>query len=449
MSAIVVNAELGGRRRPALPVWDRLRLSDRMRRLLLEGDTEGRYGGHTDSDAGYRLTMALAVGCSQPGRAWSPADFHHALIYTPTAGGAWARRLRERKGTLYAEAKLTAMLDKAADRVAAAPVIRGRDDAVEALGGIRRAVEARTWPARGGADTDQKNLAARLGLCERAGGVEHVVSVRQLAELMGCAKATAEASDRRLKKAGWLVLLSSGSGKDHGSRWELRLSEDEVETGARPGQLPATGTRGAGTVLPAHPDGPDGSRTDTASLAALMGHDAFHRYAHGTSGARLLTCLDPLDGDDVAQLSRATGLHRTTVVRRMDGLVEDRLAVELDGRYYLAPALSAPGRLHADGPVLSETAERRGTAGLGERRRARHLRDRHNYRRWLAERVEQRRSRRPALELVPEGILDPDTGELLDEAWSGWDVRDRAHPVWRGHDRPVAESRGAAVGACA
>ncbi|MFJ1662293.1 hypothetical protein [Streptomyces anthocyanicus] len=440
------RAGAGGRSRPVLPVGERLRLSDRMRRLLLEGDTECRYGGQTDSDAGYRLTMALAVGCSQPGRAWSPADFHHALIYTPSAGGVWARRLRERKGTLYAEAKLTAMLEKAAERVAASPVIRGRDDAVEALGGIRRAVDERTWPARRGADTDQKNLAARLRLCERAGGVEHVVSVRQLAELMNCAKATAEASDKRLRKDGWLVLLASGSGKDHGSRWVLRVPpEGEEASGAQPGQLPATGSRGAGTVPPAHTGT---SRTDTEALAALMGHDAFHRYAHGTSGARLLTCLDPVDGLDVAQLSRATGLHRTTVVRRMRGLVEDQLAVELDGKYLLAPALSVPGRLHADGQVFSQAAEHHGTAGLGDRRRARHRRDRHNYRRWLAERAEQRHRRRPVLELVPEGVLDPDTGELLDDAWAGWDVRDRARPVWRGLALP-GEERGAAAGACA
>ncbi|MFI1189254.1 hypothetical protein [Streptomyces californicus] len=441
-----MSAERAGANGWSRSVWERLRLSDRMRRLLLEGDIEGRYGGQTDSDAGYRMTMALAVGCSQPGRAWSPADFHHALIYTPSAGGVWARRLRERKGTLYAEAKLTAMLEKAAQLVAASPVIRGRGDAVEALGCIRRVVEGRTWPARRGADTDQKNLAARLRLCERAGGVEHVVSVRQLAELMNCAKATAEASDRRLKKDGWLVLVASGSGKDHGSRWVLRVPPEEGESsGAQPGQLPATGLRGAGTVPPAH-SGP--VRTDTEALAALMGHDAFHRYAHGTSGARLLTCLDPVEGLDVGQLSRATGLHRTTVVRRMRGLVEDQLVVELDGKYLLAPAFSVPGRLHVDGQVLSRVAEHHGTAGRGERRRARHRRDRRNYRRWLAERADQRLRRRPVLELVPEGVVDPDTGELLDDAWAGWDVRDRARPVWRGWSPPGA-GHGAAAGACA
>jgi hypothetical protein len=433
VSTYVANAPGAGHKRPAVPVWERLRLrlSDRMRLLLLEGDTEGRYGGHNDADAGYRMTMALAVGCSQPGRAWSPADFHHALLYTPTAGGAWARRLRERKGTLYAEAKLTAMLEKAAGLVAASPVIRGRDDALEALAVIRGAVEALIWPARGGADTDQKNLAARLGLCEQASGLEHMASKRQMAELMGCAKATAEASDKRLMADGWLVLIASGSGKEHGSRWELRIP-DHVRTVlespcAQPGQSPTAGERGARTVLPVHDDA---ARTDTVALGELMGHDAFHRYGHGTSGGRLLTCLDLVDGLSALQLSRATGLHRTTVDRRMTQLVNDHLAVKLEGLYYLAPSLGVPGRLHADEEVLAEAAERRGSTGLGRRRRARHRRERDNYRRWLAERAEQRRRPRPVPELVPEGVVDPDTGELLDEAWQGWDVRDRTRPVW-------------------
>lgn len=46
--------------RCAVPVWERRGLSDRMRRLLSEGDVTGRYGGRDESNAGYRLTMALA-----------------------------------------------------------------------------------------------------------------------------------------------------------------------------------------------------------------------------------------------------------------------------------------------------------------------------------------------------------------------------------------------------
>ncbi|MFE6272215.1 hypothetical protein ACFVQ9_25880 [Streptomyces goshikiensis] len=424
-----VRASRSGR---AVAVWERRGLSARMRRLLLEGDAEGRYAGHNESDAGFRMTMALAVGCSQPGRAWSPADFFDALIYTPTPGGVWARRLRERKGSSYAEAKLTAMLEKAQELVAGAPRIRCRDDALEAVGVVRRRVESVCWRARGGGDTDCKNLVARLEVCEREGGLDHTVSVRRLAELMGCAKATAEASNARLMKAGWLVVRASGSGKEHGTRWLLKvpdhLGDGQRSEGARLGQWPASGGRGEDTVPDVHTCG--SMRTDSRDLAAVMGHDAFHRFGHGTSGARLLACLDPVDGMSSVELRAATGLHRTTVARRMNALVADGLAVELDGLYYLATALAVPGRLHPDPEVLAHSAEQRGTGGLAARRRERHARDRTNYRRWLKEHTGQRQQARPRLALVPEGVVDPATGELLDPRWAGWNVTDRHRPVW-------------------
>ncbi|WP_446046108.1 hypothetical protein [Streptomyces olivaceus] len=218
---------------PPTPVWERRPLSGRSRRLLLEGDVEGRYAGRDDADAGYRITMALALACSQPGREWTPADFHQALIYAPTRGGWWARGLRERKGTLYAEGKLTAMLDKAREFAARNGTITGRGDALVQITEVRHAVEHLTWKARGGGAVDQKNLAARLTLCERAGGLEHTTALRPHAERMGCAKSTAEASDRRLVEDGWLELLEAGTGKNHGSRWRLKIPEPVRELLAR------------------------------------------------------------------------------------------------------------------------------------------------------------------------------------------------------------------------
>ncbi len=102
-------------RRPSLTEWVQglPGLSGRARQLLLEGDTEGRYAGRTAADSGYRLTMALAVAVSQPGREWTLAPWWEALVLRPTAGGAWARSLRSRKGERYAEGKLAGMLDKA------------------------------------------------------------------------------------------------------------------------------------------------------------------------------------------------------------------------------------------------------------------------------------------------------------------------------------------------
>lgn len=76
-------------------------LSSRARRLLLDGDVHGRYGGRTEAEAGYRMTMALAVAVSQPGREWTFARWWEILVLRPTAGGAWARTLRTRKGERF------------------------------------------------------------------------------------------------------------------------------------------------------------------------------------------------------------------------------------------------------------------------------------------------------------------------------------------------------------
>ncbi|MFD8413992.1 MarR family transcriptional regulator [Streptomyces sp. NPDC059650] len=414
-------------------------LSGRARQLLLEGDTDGRYAGRTPADSGYRLTMALAVAVSQPGREWTLAQWWEALVLRPTAGGAWARSLRSRKGERYAEGKLASMLDKARAFVGTSGTIMCRADAMVAIARLRAAVEAVVWPGpRGG--TDLKNLTARLLLAEQAGGLEHEVSVRQLAELMGCARSTVEASNARLRAARWLLLVAAGTG-EHSSTWSLRIppaESKEQESCARPGHRPAFGERGAEGV----PDMHTGVEVSTRALGAVMSTDACHHYAHGTSGARILAALDPFDGADVAHLAAATGLHRTTVRRRVDKLVEDGLAEEADGLVYLPRHLASDDALCPDPDQLEHVALTRGTAGLGERRRKRHGDQRRFYRQWLTERTqrafERRQSSRPRLRLVPEGIVDESTGELRDTSWRGWIIDDPYRPTWPDNGSPQA-----------
>lgn len=201
-------------RRPSLTGWvERLPgLSGRARRLLLEGDTERRYAGRTAADSGYQLTMAVAVAVSQPGREWSLAQWWEALVLRPTAGGAWARSLRSCKGERYAEGKLAGMLDKARTFVGTSGTIVCRADAMVGIARLRAAVEAVVWPEPGGG-TDLKNLTARLQLAEQASGLEHEISARQLAELMGCARSTVEASNARLRAAQWLLLIAASTAR--------------------------------------------------------------------------------------------------------------------------------------------------------------------------------------------------------------------------------------------
>ncbi|MGW7594938.1 winged helix-turn-helix transcriptional regulator [Streptomyces rubiginosohelvolus] len=171
------------------------------------------------------------------------------------------------------------------------------------------------------------------------------------------------------------------------------------------------------------------AHTDTRNLARLVSLDAFHHYGHGANGARLLTLLEEEEGKSRAELQTATGLDRTTVSRRLSALVADGLVAEVEGLFYLVSALAGPAGVMPDQQVLQETAKVRGTAGAGARRRARHVRERLNYRRWRAE----RRSRHVdvVLRLVPAGVVDVVTGEIIDPAWEGWDVSDPYRPVPR------------------
>ncbi|PRH80580.1 hypothetical protein C6N75_03495 [Streptomyces solincola] len=398
-------------------------LSAASARLLLEGDVDGRYPGRNEAEEGYRLTMALAAGASQPGREWMPADFYRALLYSPTPGGEWARRLMRRKGPEFAEGKLAWMLTKARTWVRQEEPITCRHSAWEAVERVRRAVERAVWLSRKGGETDLKNLSVRLELCERGGGLDHELSARQQAERMGCAVRTAVLSNRRLTKAGWLVLEKSGAKSEQGSKWRLVIPDRGESGGAGATHPPAAGSAGGAgpRVSPVH--------TDTRALVRLAGHDAFHRYGHGTNGARLLTLLEEEEGKSKKDLQAATGLHRTTVGRRLSALVEDGLVQEVEGLFYLVSALAGPAGVMPDQEVLQEAAEARGTAGAGARRRARHVRERLNYRRWRAE----QRTRRvdQVLRLVPVGAVDVETGEIIDPAWAGWDVSDPYHPVPR------------------
>ncbi|MFI9081464.1 winged helix-turn-helix domain-containing protein [Streptomyces sioyaensis] len=390
------------------------RLSSRAARLLTNGDTDNRYTGRNDSDTGYRTTMALAVACSQPGRAWTPADLYEVLVHRPTPAGAWARSLRSRKGTDYTTAKLADMLARARDFVGRKPTIEYRTDAMLELARLRDVVESHPWRGRTGG-TDQKNLTARLRLAELAGGFDHTVSVRHLAELMGCAKSTAVSSNQRLIALGYLKLLQAGKNTE-ASMWQLSLPTDSDSTQdshASPAHPPAARQRGAVSV------------PETRRLAMLMAHDAFHAWAHGTSGARILCSLDATDGASVRQLALATGLHPSTVRRRLIALTKDGLALEADGLYYL----SAPTQGGEQGQLLV-VAELRGTAGYGVKRRQRHLRERAQYAAWRAHRAQRRVGDRPRLRLVPEGIIDAATGEFTDDRWEGWDISDPTRPTW-------------------
>lgn len=124
-------------------------------------------------------------------------------------------------------------------------------------------------------------------------GAKHSSSVRHLPELMGSARSTVEESNRRLQEQGYLRLIRPGSG-ELGSTWILRLPDSSKD------------------AFPGHPLPPlpaVGGCPENALLSQVMADDAFHHFAHGPTGARVLGTLDSVEGLSAREIAGRLGLH--------------------------------------------------------------------------------------------------------------------------------------------
>ncbi|MFJ5817266.1 winged helix-turn-helix domain-containing protein [Streptomyces sp. NPDC093108] len=230
---------------------------------------------------------------------------------------------------------------------------------------------------------------------------------------MGSADSTAQLSNKRLQKRGLLRQLDRGS-ESESATWVL----------TRPTPPPGDVASEVGTHT-APPARQMGRVPDSRVLSAIMAHDAFHYFAHGVSGARLLASLEATEGASVAELAQGCGHHPATVRRRLKALQEDGLVVELEGLYYLDD-------LEISVPKLAAAAERAATSGRAESRRVRHVQQREGFRRWtLARRQASSRRWRPSL-VVPEAVQAAHRLGQVVVGWEEWDVSDPMRPVWIG-----------------
>ncbi|MEV4436795.1 hypothetical protein [Streptomyces sp. NPDC049585] len=218
-----------------------------MTRLLVEGDADdtytpwskkkladGRYGlvigkdSHTASDHGHRVICALTTEAIRVGA--DRINFRDVVLKGSGRGGAHARDLAHRSGHDAAVAYLDRVWDRAKTRVQGSDRIDSRQDAHADLAAYHARVERTPWKGSAG-KTDLKNLAARLAVCEKAGGRRHTFSEHHLAEEVGCARETIRNSNERLEKSGHLRKLDSGSPTE-GATWLLTdphdLSHDET-----------------------------------------------------------------------------------------------------------------------------------------------------------------------------------------------------------------------------
>ncbi|MFD3535966.1 hypothetical protein [Streptomyces sp. NPDC058664] len=83
-------------------------------------------------------------------------------------------------------------------------------------------------------ETDLLNLRARLNLCEQQGDLEHSVSLRKLAVLLGMSTAGVSQSNDRLAQAGWLHRCPTPA-PDGTIRWMLTRGDKPTPDRSRGG----------------------------------------------------------------------------------------------------------------------------------------------------------------------------------------------------------------------
>jgi hypothetical protein len=99
-----------------------------------------------------------------------------------------------------------------------------------------------------------------------------------------------------------------------------------------------------------------------------MAHDGMHHYGHGTTGARILTTLDTVDGTSPRSSQPSSASIAGPIGRHLAKLVADELVTCTDGLYYRPR--------HTTEELLDHAAERRGTIGLCAKRAWRHAQER-------------------------------------------------------------------------
>ncbi|MFE0061398.1 MarR family transcriptional regulator [Streptomyces sp. NPDC059003] len=400
-------------------------LSRRIHALLVEGDIHGAYDcgssrcGQRTSAHAWATTRAIAADAVRAG--WRESDFFQIMLDGPYKGGHDARGLLHRRGHDHAVAWLHRAWKGARQHVHSTDRLASRHDFHASLAALRTRIERTPWQGIAG-KTDLRNLLARIAICEQTGGWDHTVSERELAERMGCSRATARNSNQRLLQTRLLRQLNHGSAR-HGARWMLMSHVSLSQLQSTPQGPQAGGAMNGPTARQPLGDADINSRVATA----LMGLDAFAHHGLGGSGLAVVAALAEHDGQTIGQLQSTACVSRSTAYRQITRLQDLGLVRRVGELCYLSPTgLEGIEAAKEDCPRPVEgwvhAAHRLGTLGAARRRRARHRQQRDVWRLVLLRLTEHRRpsvsiphpSRASPEHLSPDGqAVDPVTEEII------------------------------------
>lgn len=310
------------------------RLSKRVYRLLRYGDERGQYG-HDE----FRVACAIIA---EAARAGHDVEQLLGLLATPeNAGGEWYRDRRAKYGAHSSDRQVQRLFDHSVHKLR-----RGLGDATEVrmqLSRIQCAAAAHPWSGRT-AGTLYRLFRAHTAIAMNVGSLTYTASTRQLGELAGTSRVTAQARNRDLVAARMLRRLEPARGA-RAPKWKIL----EAPWDQHDPVVPTQGQSTTGSIL----------------------HPAF-RFGTGLD-ARVWAALDQNDPATTAELAAVLRLRADTMRRKLRNLLRVQLAVR-DGDGYW--------RRTGDIAVLDDIAQRTGMADRSERQRQRHLLERAEFRRY-------------------------------------------------------------------
>ncbi|MGW7100371.1 hypothetical protein [Streptomyces sp. NPDC054838] len=377
--------------------------------LIIEGDTDQRYGTSTPSSGKteksrhrHAVTAAVATACRRYG--WTRQQFSEVMLDWPSRAGDHARSMKARKAIDYIER----VWERAEDLVAKQDIITSRPDAVIDLISLRDHIGSHAWRGTA-ASTALRVLMAHWRAAMKAGGRVYTLSYREAAESAGCQVRTAYLATQRLQD--WLELLDSGSG-DKGSTWRLLDGSQERHTprGAQP--------RGASSNVSELRNG----ELDGSVVERLMSLDAFAHRGLGASSLKLLAALSLRDGQSAAELTESAMVSSATAYRHLARLSEHDLVTKTDSLWELTATASEA--LTGAWGGWNDVAASVGTYGTSWRRQQAHRDQRAVWQGMVLPRIRERRmpdvtpirGDEPQAQWVSdERAVDPVTGEIIQD----------------------------------
>lgn len=430
------------------------RISNRMARLITDGDTDGSYrswtrqrGGTDASVSNHAWAMVSAIATHAGAQGWDRVQFRQVLLDTTAEAGKHAREIVRLRGRDRAAEWLDRAWDAAQEYRAASDGISSRQGAYAAVEALRAVIETLPW-AGTAATTDLRNLSVRIGLCAKAGGFDHDVSRNQLAELMGCSRNAVQRSNERLAALGWIKVRRAATKTDP-TVW--LLMQGGIHHGPTPQSRQRGGVNPGGSIVNnprSQASKGDGADLDSRTVEALTAEDAFAHLGLGGATLKVVAALAERPGQSAAELCATASASQPTVSRATRKLAALGLAAKTGETWSLTPnALEGAGTREGDEqpgqdvPLpqdWDDVAKAVGTHGTGARRKAAHEAQRRAWDEFRARAAENRRAatapaadpRRvePGLVNADGHAVDPATGQILD----GWHMAADGEWIW--HD---------------